>query len=328
MRFESWPIFFLLVPWFLGLRWIFRRNKPAALRLPEVQYFAHSRWNPEIASIVLRTAALVCLVAALARPQTPHLNQERHVSGVDIMLALDISNSMLAEDLGATDRLEVAKATIREFVAGRTNDRVGLLIFSGEAMTRVPPTLDKALVLDEIERVQLGTLLSGTAIGEGLALSVNRLKNSKAKSRIVILLTDGENNRGQIAPLTAGELAKGYGIRVYSIAVGREGRVKVPNMVALPDGRVLKQGYQWHDNQLDTKLLEEISKNTQGKFYRAEDGETLDRVFREIDRLEKSDIKQTTHILYADHFMKWVWLALALLAFERLLLLGVFRWVV
>lgn len=328
MRFESWPMLLLLIPWFLSLRILRRRSQPPSIRFPGGSEFERARVNPGVVLLALRTTAWVCGVIALARPQMPNVNQERHVSGVDIMIALDISNSMLAEDLGSGDRLEVAKDVIRDFVGGRTNDRMGLLIFSGEAMTRVPPTLDKALVLDDLDRVQLGTLLAGTAIGEGLALSVNRLKNSKAKSRIVILLTDGENNRGQIAPLTAGELAAGYGIRVYSIAVGREGRVKVPNMVSLPDGRVVKQGYQWHDNQLDTKLLEEISRKTQGKFYRAEDSQTLTQVFRDIDRLEKSDIKQTTRILYSDHFEPWVWAALLALTLEGVLRFAVLRWVV
>lgn len=328
MRFESWPFLFLLLPWVLSLRALGQRARPAAVRLPGASEFEGARFHPGRVGMTLRTLAVASAVIALARPQTPHMNQERHVSGVDIMIALDISNSMLAEDLGTGDRLEVAKEVIREFVGGRSNDRIGLLIFSGEAMTRVPPTLDKALVVDDLERVQLGTLLAGTAIGEGLALSVHRLKNSKAKSRIVILLTDGENNRGQIAPLTAGELAAGYGIRVYSIAVGREGRVKVPNMVSLPDGRVIKQGYQWHDNQLDTKLLEEISKKTQAKFYRAEDSEALSKVFREIDRLEKSEIKQSTRVLYSDHFEPWVGAALIFLILEWVLRLGVIRWVV
>jgi Ca-activated chloride channel family protein len=255
--------------------------------------------------------ALVLWIGALARPQTESRTLERQVSGIDIMMVMDVSLSMNAADLGERNRFEIAKDTIRKFIRGRENDRIGFSIFSGEPLTLTPPTLDYTLVLDRVRDTKIGILKDGTAIGDGLAVAVNRLKDSTAKSRVIILLTDGENNVGQIDPKTAGDLAAGFKIRVYTIAIGKEGRVRLP----------IRQGllttYQFFDNQLNTKLLEEIAAQTQGKFFRVTDAQALERVFQEIDHLERSEVQSPEKIRYEDLFHRPVRIGFLLLLLEQ-----------
>jgi Ca-activated chloride channel family protein len=238
----------------------------------------------------LKYLSLALLVVALARPQSSYKQTERTINGIDIMMLLDVSASMSIEDLAERSRLEVATDTMEGFVKGRQNDRIGFVMFSGEPLTMVPPTLDYGLLLHSLHQATMGLLKDGTAIGDGLALAVSHLKASKAKSKVVILLTDGDNNLGQIDPATAGELAKGFGIRVYTIAIGREGRVKMPIKHKSLFGNTVTT-YQWFDNALNPELLKRIADLTGGKFYRVTDESTLESVFKEIDQLEKSEIK-------------------------------------
>ena len=303
MRFESWWFLILLTLIPMLHRWWRERNRPAQVTFSLPVTAAASSRSPQRFLLLLRYAGLALFVAALARPQNSFTQTERTVSGVDILVTLDVSASMEIEDLGDRSRMEIAKETIEAFVKGRTNDRIGFVMFSGEAVTLAPPTLDAGLVFKQIREAGTGRLKDGTAIGDGLALAVSHLRESKAKSRVIVLLTDGENNVGQIDPLTAGELAKGYGIRVYTIAIGREGRVKLPIKAQGPFGKTITT-YQWFDNQLNTELLQEISRLTGGKAYRVTEETALHSVFAEIDRLEKTEIKSRDHVRYTEIFGK------------------------
>ncbi len=234
------------------------------------------------------------------------------------MMALDVSASMNIEDLADRSRIEVAKDTMEHFIKGRQNDRIGFVMFSGEPLTLAPPTLDYGLLLRALHQASIGVLKDGTAIGDGLALAVGHLKASKAKSKIVILLTDGDNNLGQIDPATAGELAQGFGIRVYTIAIGREGRVKIPiRRRGLLGGEVTT--YQWMENALNPELLQLIAKKTQGKFYRVTDESTLEKVFKEINQLEKSEIKAKEKVRFDENFQFPLRVGILLLLLVQLL---------
>lgn len=324
MRFESWPFLFLLLVLPLLYRFWKRQNQPAAIRFPVAISKTAGAGNPVQKLLWIRMLSLALLICALARPQTSFKQTERRVSGIDIMLVMDVSKSMDIEDLAETSRLEVAKKTIQSFIQGRSDDRIGFVVFSGEPYTMAPPTLDYGLVLSAVEEAATGVLKDGTAIGDGLALAVNRLKDSKAKSRVVILLTDGDNNLGQVDPATAGEIAAGFGIRVYTIAIGREGRVRMPIRHTSAFGQPIVS-YQWFDNALNPELLEQIAKTTQAKFYRVTDASTLDEVFKEIDRLEKSDVQVQERVRYEDIYSYPLKLGLALLIMEFLLALGLWR---
>ena len=257
------------------------------------------------------------MIIALARPQDSFRTTERTVSGVDIMMLLDMSASMNIEDMGERSRLEIAKQTMENFIKGRNNDRIGFVAFSGEPLTLAPPTLDYGLVLKSLHDIQIGTLRDGTAIGDGLALAVSHLRDSKAKSRIIVLLTDGDNNLGQVDPATAGELAAGYGIRVYTIAIGREGRVKMPVRQRGVFGNTITT-YQWFDNALNPELLQVIAKTTGGRFYRVTDESTLASVFNEVDQLEKTEIKAVEKVRYEEIFQKPLKLGMALTLVEQI----------
>lgn len=318
MRFESpwFLLLFALIPLFLKI-WV-TREKPARIRFPlqfpkTIQKSHPFRWL-----LGLKIAAFIFLIIALARPQTSFHQTNRKTSGIDIMMLMDISYSMNIEDMGEKSRVETAKMVMENFVKRRVSDRIGFEIFSGEPLTLVPPTLDYGLLLRELRKVEVGMLKDGTAIGDGLALAVSRLKNSKAKSRIIILLTDGENNVGVVDPLTAGDLAAGYGIRVYTIAIGHEGRVKMPLKQKTVFGTEVVT-YQWFDNQLNPELLRKISAATDGKFYRVLDEGTLNKVFTEIDQLEKTDVETTEKIRYDDIFSKPLSFSLFLILLEQVL---------
>jgi Ca-activated chloride channel family protein len=263
-----------------------------------------SRINPIGLLTVLKVLGLALLVLALARPQFATQLDERSMQGIDIVLALDVSQSMNIEDLADRSRLDVAKDILTRFIQGRPNDRVGFVIFSGEPITLAPPTLDHELLLGAVKQADTGLLKDGTAIGEGLALAVSRLRESRtgsssSKSKVVILLTDGDNNSGQVDPTTAGDMAAGFGIRVYTIAIGKEGRVKLPIRRQNVFGQVVKT-YQWQDNALNPELLEKIAEATGGKFYRVTELKVLESVFREIDQLEKTVLVKTEKIQYRD----------------------------
>ncbi len=324
MRLESWHWMLAWIPIALAYRFWVRRNTPPAIPFPlPVEERAASR-NPLAYLTALRLAALALVFIALARPQASFKQTERTVSGIDIMMVMDVSASMNIEDLADRSRFEVAKDTMESFIKGRENDRIGFLIFSGEPLTLAPPTLDYGLVLRSLRDARIGVLKDGTGIGDGLSLAVNRLRNSTAKSRVIILLTDGDNNVGQVDPATAGDLAAGYGIRVYTIAIGREGRVKLPIRTQGAFGNVTTS-YQYFDNALNPELLQRIAALTRGKFYRVTDESALNSVFKEIDQLEKTDVKTHERVRYEERFHRPLLLGILLLALEFVLARTVWR---
>lgn len=267
---------------------------------------------------VFRMIALALLIVAFARPQSTLKRQDVTIEGIDIVLALDISGSMLAQDL-KPDRLEAAKNLSQDFFSGRPNDRIGLVVFSGEAFTQCPLTTDHAIISEMLEEIKSGMIQDGTAIGDGLATAINRLKESQAISKVVILLTDGVNNMGSIDPLSAAEIAKIYGLRIYTIGVGTRGTAPYP--VQTPFGL----RYQNMEVQIDEELLQKVANMTDGKYYRATNNAQLEEIYREIDQLEKSKIDVTEFRRKNEEFLPLVLWALAILALETLFRLTIFR---
>jgi Ca-activated chloride channel homolog len=281
----------LLVP-LMTAYYIFRQQKTvASLRVSGSQQFRNAgrtfRHYLRHLLFALRVAAVGLLAIVLARPQAIDNFQDVSTEGIDIVLTLDISGSMLSRDF-KPDRLEASKNIATEFITGRPYDRIGLVVFSGESFTQCPITTDHAVLINLLREVKCGMIEDGTAIGEGLATAVNRIRNSEAKSKVIILLTDGVNNRGIVAPVTAAEIAKTFGIRVYTIGVGTQGVAPYP--VQTPFG----VQYQDMPVEIDEAILKEIATMTDGKYFRATDNESLSKVYTEIDKLEKSrmDVKQ------------------------------------
>lgn len=269
--------------------------------------------------LVLRLLAFTALVVALARPQTSNTSESIDSEGIDIVMAIDISGSMLAQDL-QPDRLEAAKRVAMNFVDSRISDRIGLVIFSGESFTQCPITTDHSVLKNQIAQVKSGMLQDGTAIGMGLATSVERLRTSKAKSKVIILLTDGVNNTGLIDPLTALEIAKAFKIRVYTIGVGTIGKAPFP--MTMPDGSIQMQ---MQDVQLDEPLMKKISVETGGKYFRATSNKELENIYGEIDKLEKTKVEITSYKRFAEHFFLLAMIALACILLEVVLRYTVFR---
>lgn len=260
--------------------------------------------------IVLRLLAIVAMVIALARPVVVHHESETTTEGVDIVLAMDISGSMLAHDF-TPDRLSASKRLATEFVAERTGDRLSVVAFAGEAFTQCPLTADQAAVGTMLSRLRSGVVEDGTAIGNGLATAINRLRESGAKSKVVVLLTDGVNNRGQISPIMAAEIARDLGIKVYTIGVGS--RDKAPMPAIDPFGN---QTFVMADVEIDEELLRNIASTTSGRYFRANDNEALRNIYQQINELEKSEVQVTHYTSYDELFGRWLLLALLLLALE------------
>jgi len=262
-----------------------------------------------------RLLAFACLVVALARPQLGYALEESLTEGIDIEIVLDISGSMGAEDFKPRDRLTVAKRVVREFVAGRPGDRIGLVVFSGGAMTRAPLTTDRDMLDTIVDNIQLNALPDGTAIGVALANAASRLKDSQAKSKVIVLVTDGINNAGEIDPISAAAVCQGLGLKVYTVGVGgSRGLVNVPFPMP-PDpitGRSEIRRVPMHV-PVDEKLLQTIARRTGGKFFLATDPESLQRIFREIDRLEKTPLQVRRYVRYHEAFPPLVWAGLGLL---------------
>ncbi len=257
----------------------------------------------------IRMLALSLLIIAFARPQTSLSRQDISVEGIDIVIALDISGSMLARDF-KPDRLEASKNVAMDFIDGRPNDRIGMVIFSGEAFTQCPLTTDHAVLKNLMGDIQSGMIEDGTAIGDGLATAVNRLRNSKAISKVIILLTDGESNMGALDPMSAAEISKMYGIRIYTVGVGTIGYAPVP--VQTPFGIQL----QSMEVKIDEPLLKQISNMTDGKYFRAINNTKLKQIFQEIDKMEKSKIDVTEFRKKREEFLPLVLIALGLLVTE------------
>ena len=264
---------------------------------------------------VLRALALTLIIVAIARPQTVDLSTKTKTTrGIDIVMAIDVSASMLAKDL-KPNRLEALKKVASKFINRRPNDRIGLVEYAGESYTRTPVTSDKGIILKSLRDIKYNTIITGgTAIGMGLATAVNRLKESKAKSRIIILLTDGVNNSGFIDPQTASELAVEYGIKTYTIGLGSNGMALSP--VAINNG---KFQYSRIQVEIDEKLLKEIASETGGKYFRATNNKKLEDIYDEIDKLEKTEIEEFKYYNYEEKFRPLVLLALGLLVLEFLL---------
>lgn len=263
----------------------------------------------------LRMLALAACVVALARPRTGARAETSLSEGIDIVIAFDISSSMLAEDFQPANRLEVAKARIKEFVANRQSDRIAIVPFAAEALTQVPLTTDYPVVLAAVDAVQSGQLEDGTAIGTAIATSANRLRSSPGRSRVIILMTDGENNRGSTDPRTAAQAAAQFGIRIYTVGVGTEG------MAPVPVGRGL-YGLRYENRpvRIDEALLTDVARTTGGRYFRARDAQALQRIYEQIDRLERTPVKARTYVRFTEEYRWPLGVALGALALELLLL--------
>ncbi len=329
MEFANKEYFFLLLLIIPYLLWyvMYRKKSEPTMRMGDTFAFRYApkSWKVRLMPLqpILRVAAFCLLVVALARPQTQNSWSNKSVEGIDIMLAMDVSTSMLAEDL-KPNRIEAAKQVAAEFISGRPNDNIGLSIFAGEAFTQCPMTTDHASLLSLLQSVRTdiaatGMIQDGTAIGMGLANAVSRLKASKAKSKIVILLTDGSNNMGDLSPMTSAEIARSLGIRVYTIGVGTNKVAPYPMPVA--------GGVQYVNMpvEIDTKTLSDIAAATEGDFYRATNTTELHRIYKEIDRLEKSKLNVTRFSKRYDAYQPFALAAAMLLLLEVLLRITVFR---
>jgi len=306
-------IFIPLIGWYV---WKHRNAYPAMeissispyAKLPRSykEYLLHGLF-------LLRLASIGCLIIVLARPQTRDSWRTSSTEGTDIIIALDISSSMLARDF-KPDRFEAAKDVASKFVAGRETDNIGVVIFAGESFTAVPMTTDRSLLANYIHDIKMGMLEDGTAIGDGLATSINRIKDGKAKSKSIILITDGTNNTGNVAPLTAAEIAKKFDIKVYTIGVGKNGMAPMP-----------QQNYYGGIDYvnmpvvIDEATLQSIASTTGGKYFRATSNTVLKEIFSEIDQLEKTqmDVRHFSHT--EDNYMMWAWLAIGFFLLEILL---------
>ncbi len=272
---------------------------------------------------VLRILALSAIIVALARPRSVDVSSKsRTTKGIDIVMAIDVSGSMLAKDL-KPNRLEALKRVAAEFVEDRINDRIGLVVYAGESYTRTPVTSDKTVILQSLKTVEYddSIIADGTGIGVGLATAINRIKDSKAKSRIIILLTDGVNNSGTIDPRMAADIAKEYGIKVYTIGIGTNGMAPFPYAKA-PNGKFL---YQNMKVEIDEKLMKEIAKTTDGKYFRATSNAKLKEIYTEINKLEKTEVEEKKYFNYDEKYQPLVWLALLLLFVEILLKNTIFK---
>ncbi|MBQ3710433.1 MAG: VWA domain-containing protein [Bacteroidales bacterium] len=312
----------LIIP--LAIVWyVFRHKKQeASVRFSDLQGFETlpKCWRVYVRHIlfVLQMAALVLLIIAMARPQSTSTNQTSNIEGIDIILAQDVSGSMLARDL-KPDRLEASKKVAQEFVEGRPGDRMGLVVFAGESYTQVPLTTDHEVMIRMLKDMKSGVIDDGTAIGDGLATAINRLKDSEAVSKVIILLTDGMNNAGSIDPYTAAEMAKIFGIRVYTIGAGTRG------MAPYPVQTLFGTQYQQMKVEIDEKLLTTIANSTGGKYFRATSNEKLSEIYEEIDQMERSKIEVTEFRHVREEFYPLVAWAIALLLLEFVLRKTVFR---
>ncbi|MCC4211840.1 vWA domain-containing protein [Leeuwenhoekiella parthenopeia] len=326
-EFQNPEFFWLLLALPIAALWYFlKRNKlTAQVKLSSLKGFkAGSGLLAKLRPVlfILRLLALACLITALARPRNVDVStRSKTTRGIDIVIAIDVSASMLARDL-RPNRLDALKDVAAEFIRQRPNDRIGLVEYAGESYTRTPITSDKAIVLSSLEDVQYNSIIEGgTAIGMGLATSVNRLKDSKAISKVIILMTDGVNNAGFIEPAIASELAQEYGIKVYTIGLGTNGTALSPTNIR-SDGSFI---YGRIPVEIDEELLKTIADETGGLYFRATDNEKLEQIYAEINKLEKTDVEEFKYTNYEEKYRPLVILAGLLLLFELLLRFTVFR---
>jgi len=313
------PEFFwllLLIP--IAIAWLFWKgnHQTATLKISSLQGFKSSnsllvRLKPMLN--VFRLLALSSLIIAMARPRTVDVsNKTKTTKGIDIVMAVDVSGSMLAKDL-KPNRMEALKRVAADFVDERPNDRIGLVLYASEAYTKTPVTSDKAVVQEAIKSIKYDTVLQdGTGIGMGLATAVNRLKDSKAKSKVIILMTDGVNNAGFIEPETAADIAQQYGIKVYTIGIGTNGMADFPYAIT-PNGQIL---FQMMKVEIDEQLLRNIAKKTEGKYFRATSNSKLAEIYASINKLETTEVKELRVYDYDEKFRPFVWLAGFLILLE------------
>jgi Ca-activated chloride channel homolog len=310
---RPWLLLLLLA---LPLWWWHRRRAGAGVSFSDVGVAGATAtgWWVRL-PVTLRSLALAAWIVAAAGPRIGGDRIELKKEGIAIVIAIDISSSMLAEDFAPSNRLEVAKRQAIAFIRGRSADRIGVVAFAGEALTQVPVTLDYPVVEQAVMDIKIGSLEDGTAIGSGLAVAVNRLRRSPDKSKVILLLTDGENNKGLIDPRTAAATAGAYGIKVYTIGVGTEGEAPIPT------GRGLGGGFRYEilPVKIDEDLLKEIASKTGGQYFRAKDSEALSRIFHQIDQLEKTPISVTRYTRYDEAVRPFVLVGLLALALELLL---------
>lgn len=323
---EYFLLLLLVVPYILWY-FLYRKKTEPTMKMSDTYAyrFAPKSWRMRIVHLpmFLRCMAFVLIVIIMARPQTHNSWDNRSVEGIDIMLAMDVSTSMLAEDL-KPNRMEAAKEVAGEFIAGRPDDNIGLTIFAGESFTQCPMTTDHAALLSLLHNVRTdltasGLVEDGTAIGMGLANAVSRLRDAKAKSKIVILLTDGSNNMGDISPMTAAQIAKTYGIRVYTIGLGTNGPARYPISVNGSTQYIQANG------EIDYQTLKNIALTTNGQFYRASSRQELSQIYKDIDKLEKTKLDGRKYARQYDAYQPFALLALLTLLSEILLRLTVFR---
>ncbi len=325
ISFANPEFFWLLLLLPLAILWyFFKRNElSASLKISSIKGFSDRGFLPELKPVLyaFRLLALAAIIVAMARPQTEDIStRTKTTKGIDIVMAIDVSSSMLARDL-KPNRLSALKEVASDFIKERPNDRIGLVAYAGEAYTKTPITSDKAIILNSLREITYGQLNDGTAIGMGLATSVNRLKESKAISKIIILLTDGVNNSGFIEPQTAADLAVEYGIKTYTIGLGTNGNALSP-IAYNADGSFR---YGMRQVEIDEKLLQDIAKATGGQYFRATDNEKLEAIYEEINKLEKTEIEEFKYYKYEEKFRPWVLFAGALLLLEWLLRNTLFR---
>jgi len=303
----------ILVPLAAYYFWWRRRRMATELQFSSLQPFEKIpktfRERLKHSPVALRLMGLACLIVALARPQSISSKQNVSTEGIDIVLLLDVSGSMVAEDF-TPNRIEAAKQVAEDFIDGRQNDRIGLVIFSGVSFTQCPLTTDYAVLKNLLHQVKNGMVVDGTAIGMAIANGVNRLKDSKAKSKVMILLTDGVNNRGEIDPITAAKIAATYGVRIYTVGVGAQGEAPYP--VQTPFG--IRR--QLIPVDLDEKALTTIAEMTGGKYFRATDNDKLKAIYKEIDKMERTKIEVTAYKRYTELFDTWLVLGFAFIALE------------
>ena len=320
MRFAN-PLFLLLfIPAGLAV-WYFlerERRKKAAIIFSDFRLFkglGNFASNKRQILIALRVLSLICLIFALARPQSGLKTEEISTRGIDIVLCMDTSGSMKAEDFKPNNRLGVAKSVAADFVKGRSNDRIGIVVFSAVSLLQCPLTSDYGAVIDFMQSVSIGmTQTDGTAIGNAIATSVDRLKDSKAKSKIIILLTDGRNNMGEVDPITAAKLATAFNIKIYTIGVGKEGEAPYP-----VDDPMFGKRYVYIKEDLDEVTLKAIAETTEGMYFRATSPQALKEIYKQIDKLEKTEIKGIEYTEYTDHYVSLLIIAMLLFIAEIVL---------
>jgi len=315
----------LLLPLLAFWYWFKRKELSPELNYPDASFLADSagNWLAYLRHIlpILRILAIGLGIIALARPRTSEeKSKSKSLEGIDIVMAVDVSASMLSQDL-RPNRLDATKQVVINFVDDRPNDRVGLVVYAGESYTQTPLTSDHKVLKNAIKDLRYGLIEDGTAIGMGLATAVNRLKESSAKSKVIILLTDGENNRGEIDPLTAAQLAKEFNIRVYTIGVGSKGKARSP--IAYLPGGDFRYGYV--PENIDEELLKEIAQQTGGLYFRATNNEKLKQIYTEIDQLEKTKLQELKFYAYYEKFTVFALWALGLFCAEVILRYTLFK---